>query len=42
MVTMLDYEVEESEFKFRSCYYIHFQIKTFGEDMNPLSPPAMG
>ena len=41
-VNMLDYHIIVSEFKFQSCYYIHFW-NTLGKGMNPLIlPPAMG
>ena len=31
MVKLLDYDIIVSEFEFQSCYYVHFQTKTFKE-----------
>ncbi len=36
MTKVLNCELEGSEFKFQSRYYVHFQINIFGEGMNPL------
>ena len=37
-----DCNIVASEFKLRSCYYVHFQTKTFGKDINPFLPPTVG
>ena len=42
MVKAMDCEIVVSEFKLKSRYYVHFQINTHGERMNPLIIPAMG
>ena len=33
----LDYSLEVNEFEIQSCYYVQFQINTFGKDVTPLS-----
>ena len=44
MVKELDCDLEVSDFKLQSCYYVHFQTNTLGGKVwTPLStPPAMG
>ena len=41
MVNVLDCDIVVSEFMHQSLYYIHFQIHTLRESMNPFIPPAM-
>ena len=36
MVSVLDSNLDVSEFKLWSCYYIHFRTDTLGKGINPL------
>ncbi len=36
MDKVLNWDLEVSEFKLHSCYYVHFQTNTLGKGMNPL------
>ena len=45
MANMLDYNIEESEFEFQSCYCVHFRTNILGkgkESPIPLSPISYG
>ena len=41
MANVLDFDIVVCEFELQSSYYVYFQTNTFGEGMNPLTPPAM-
>ena len=42
MAKVLDSRHEVSKCEVQLHCYIHFQTNTFGKDMNPLIPPAVG
>ena len=42
MVKVMDSGIVESEFEFKSRYYVHFRTNTLEKGMNPLILPAMG
>ena len=43
MAKVFDCNLKVSEFKFKSCCYVHFWTNSFGKGMNPLIPtPSYG
>ena len=42
MASVLDCNLEISNFKSQLHYYIHFRTNTFGKSMSPFIPSAMG
>ena len=41
VANVLDCDIEVSEFKLQSRYFVHFRTNNLGKSMNPLISPAL-
>ena len=41
VANVMHFETFVSEFKFQSCYNVHFRINNLSKGVNSLNPPAM-